>query len=92
MIAGRMLEAFSTKCIKDATTIILACSETLFEAKGSIIKQAGWRAVFGEKEETDEDETGVLLLLRCLRSLPELDSVRFAFLSHILSTLLCSKG
>jgi DNA topoisomerase-3 len=57
MIAGRMLEAFSKKCVKDATTIILNCAETLFEAKGSIIKQAGWRAVFGEQEETGEDET-----------------------------------
>ncbi|MDR1594572.1 MAG: topoisomerase C-terminal repeat-containing protein, partial [Prevotellaceae bacterium] len=60
MIAGRMLEAFSKKCIKDATTIVLICSETLFEAKGSIVKQAGWRAVFNEKEETGEDETGTL--------------------------------
>jgi DNA topoisomerase-3 len=60
MIAGRMLESFSKKCIKDATTIVLTCSETLFETKGSIIKQAGWRAVFNEKEETDEDETGAL--------------------------------
>jgi DNA topoisomerase-3 len=60
MIAGRMLEAFSKKCVKDATTIILNCAETLFETKGSIIKQAGWRAVFGEQEETGEDETGNL--------------------------------
>jgi DNA topoisomerase IA len=27
----------------------------MFEVKGSVIKQAGWRAVFNEKEETDED-------------------------------------
>ncbi|GHT45047.1 DNA topoisomerase [Bacteroidia bacterium] len=55
MVAGRMLEAFSKKCVKDATTIILMCSDTVFEAKGAVIKQAGWRAVFNEKEETDED-------------------------------------
>jgi DNA topoisomerase-3 len=60
MIAGRMLEAFSKKCVKDATTILLASGETIFEAKGSIIKQAGWRAVFNEQEETGEDETGNL--------------------------------
>jgi DNA topoisomerase-3 len=60
MIAGRMLEAFSKKCVKDATTVILNCAETLFEAKGSIIKQAGWLAVFNEKEETDENESGNL--------------------------------
>jgi DNA topoisomerase-3 len=60
MIAGRMLESFSKKCIKDATAIILVCGETLFEAKGSVIKQAGWRAVFNEKEEMGEEETGAL--------------------------------
>jgi DNA topoisomerase-3 len=60
MIAGRMLEAFSKKCVKDATTIVCACADTLFETKGSVIKQAGWRAVFDEKEETDENEAGNL--------------------------------
>jgi DNA topoisomerase-3 len=60
MIAGRMLEAFSKKCVKDATTILLANGDTLFEVKGSIIRQAGWRAVFGEQEETGEDEAGNL--------------------------------
>jgi DNA topoisomerase-3 len=60
MIAGRMLEAFSKKCVKDATTIVCMCGDTLFEVKGSVIKQAGWRAVFGEKEEADENESGNL--------------------------------
>ena len=60
MIAGRMLEAFSKKCVRDATAIICECGDTLFEAKGSVIKQAGWRAVFGEAEETSEDENGNL--------------------------------
>jgi DNA topoisomerase-3 len=46
MMAGRMLEAFSKKCVKNATIIVLACGETFFEAKGSTVKQAGWRAVF----------------------------------------------
>jgi DNA topoisomerase-3 len=55
MVAGRMLEAFSKKCVKDATTIVCLCADTLFEAKGAVIKQAGWRAVFNEKEETEED-------------------------------------
>ena len=55
MVAGRMLEAFSKKCVKDATTVVCTCDETFFEAKGSLIKQEGWREVFGEKEETDED-------------------------------------
>ena len=55
MVAGRMLEAFSKKCVKDVTTIVLTCADTLFETKGAVVKQAGWRAVFNEKEETDED-------------------------------------
>ena len=57
MVAGRMLEAFSKKCIKDVTTVVLSCADTLFEAKGSIVKQAGWRAVWNEKEETGEEST-----------------------------------
>jgi len=57
MIAGRMLEAFSQKCVKDVTTVILSCADTSFEAKGAVIKQAGWKAVFNGKEETDEDNT-----------------------------------
>jgi DNA topoisomerase-3 len=55
MIAGRMLEAFSKKCVKDATTIVCTCADTLFEAKGAVIKQAGWRAVFNDKEENEEE-------------------------------------
>jgi DNA topoisomerase-3 len=60
MIAGRMLESFSKKCVKDATTIVFVSGGTAFETKGSVIKQAGWRAVFNEKDETNEDETGNL--------------------------------
>jgi DNA topoisomerase-3 len=60
MVAGRMLEAFSKKCIKYATTIVCVCTDTVFEAKGAVIKQAGWRGVFGEKEETDESGSGNL--------------------------------
>jgi len=72
MVAGRMLEAFSKKCVKDATTIVCACTDTLFEAKGSVIKQAGWRAVFNEKEDTDED--GNLPEIRQGETLPILQS------------------
>jgi DNA topoisomerase-3 len=74
MIAGRMLEAFSKKCVKDATTILLANGDTLFETKGSIVKQAGWRAVFGEQEETGEDETGNLPEVSQGETLPVIQS------------------
>lgn len=57
LIAGRMLEAFSKKCIKKVTTIQLICCDHFFEAKGSIIKQAGWRGVFGTTDEKTDDET-----------------------------------
>jgi len=48
---------------KDATTITLYGGDAVFEAKVSVIKQAGWRAVFNEKEENG-DETGNLPELR----------------------------
>lgn len=55
MIAGRMLEAFSEKCIKDVTTVSAECGGVAFTVKGSVVKQAGWRGVYQEKEEgTDE--------------------------------------
>jgi DNA topoisomerase-3 len=60
MVAGRMLEAFSKKCVKDATTVVCACVDAVFEVKGAVIKQSGWRGVFNEKEETDESESGNL--------------------------------
>ncbi|KAA6300116.1 MAG: DNA topoisomerase 3, partial [Candidatus Ordinivivax streblomastigis] len=55
MIAGRMLEAFSERCVKDATSITLVCGDVLFEVTGSIIKQAGWRKVFNEKEDNEDE-------------------------------------
>lgn len=57
MIAGRLLEAFSDKCVKDVTTVSADCGGVAFTVKGSVIKQAGWRGVYQEQEETD----GVIL-------------------------------
>lgn len=54
MITSRMLEAFSEKCIKDVTTVQATCGEVEFAIKGTIIKQAGWRAVCREPEENPE--------------------------------------
>ena len=58
MIAGRMIEAFSEKCVKDTATITAECAGVEFAAKGSIIRQAGWRAVYGKEngEESDNQE------------------------------------
>lgn len=55
MIAGRVLEAFSDKCIKDVTTIVLNCEGVEFGVKGSVIKQEGWRAVLHDKEEGEDN-------------------------------------
>ena len=54
MVAGRMIEAFSEKCVKDTATVTAECAGVEFTVKGSVIKQAGWRAVYGgeDKEET----------------------------------------
>ena len=53
MIAGRMIEAFSEKGVKDVTAVTAECAGVEFAVKGSVVKQAGWRAVYGEeKEET----------------------------------------
>ena len=53
MIAGRMIEAFSEKCVKDIATVTAECAGVEFVAKGCIIKQAGWRAVYGEEEKEE---------------------------------------
>ena len=51
MIAGRMVEAFSDKCVKELTTVTALSGEAEFAAKGCVIRQAGWRAVLGEESE-----------------------------------------
>ena len=53
MIVGRMLEAFSEKCVKDTATVTAECAGVEFVAKGSIIRQAGWRAVYGEEDKEE---------------------------------------
>ena len=56
MIAGRMIEAFSEKCVKDTATVTAECAGVEFTVKGSVIKQAGWHAVYGEE---DKEETAI---------------------------------
>jgi DNA topoisomerase-3 len=55
LIAGRMLEAFSEKCVKEVTSISLTSGESIFAVKGTVIKSAGWRAVFNAQEEGEEN-------------------------------------
>ena len=55
LVAGRMLEAFSGKCVKDVTTALLSAGDTDFMVKGTVMKTAGWRAVFSGQDTEDED-------------------------------------
>ena len=57
LVAGRMLEAFSDKCVKDVTSVVLDCSGSFFTVKGSILKSAGWRAVFSDTEDGEDNIT-----------------------------------
>lgn len=61
MVAGRMLEAFGERCIKENTTVSLDAGGVHFSCKGSVTLVPGWRAVFYSKDEpNDEDDTAVL--------------------------------
>lgn len=55
LVAGRMLEAFSEKCVKEVTSISLTSGESIFAVKGTVIKSSGWRAVFNAQEEGEEN-------------------------------------
>lgn len=61
MVAGRMLEAFGERCIKENTTVSLEAGGVHFVARGSITLHPGWREVFGaNQEEMDGEELTVL--------------------------------
>ena len=62
MVAARLLESFSARCVKDVTTVHLTAGNSNFTAKGTVIKSAGWRAVRGERDE--EEESAALPALR----------------------------
>lgn len=51
MIVGRMFEAFAERCIKDVTTVTVVCDGVEYVAKGTIVRQAGWRGIYGEEAE-----------------------------------------
>ena len=51
MIAGRLVEAFSEKCVQDVTSVTAECAGVEFTVKCCVVKQTGWRAVYGEVKE-----------------------------------------
>lgn len=59
MVAARLLEAFSARCLKDVITVSFTAGNSVFTAKGTVIKSAGWRAV---RDERDEDDEGMAAL------------------------------
>ena len=70
MVAGRMLEAFSGKCVKDVTTVLLSAGDTDFTVKGAVMKTAGWRAVFNERETGGDEDAATLPPLQEGQALP----------------------
>lgn len=55
MVAARMLEAFSSKCVMEKTAVKLQAGDVTFAVRGSVIKVPGWRSVLNLSEEEDED-------------------------------------
>lgn len=59
LIAGRMLEAFSPCCKKEALLMECRIGETVFRSKSSSVTSPGWRGVFGRKEDKEENGDGL---------------------------------
>ena len=53
LIVGRMLEAFSDKCVKELTAVTAEVNDVPFVTKGTVIRQPGWR--FINNDDTDSD-------------------------------------
>ncbi|WP_158828575.1 DNA topoisomerase 3 [Mucilaginibacter lacusdianchii] len=60
LVVGRMLEAFHQDCLKDVTKIVVQ-SGSKFSASGTVIKSAGWRAVFNDPDDEKKDEENASL-------------------------------
>ncbi len=56
MIAKRMIESFSEVCLKDITTVVIDALGIELIAKGTVIKQYGWRLSADQVELPDEDK------------------------------------
>ena len=56
MIAKRMVESFSEVCLKDITTVVIDAAGVELIAKGTVIRQYGWRLSADQVELPDEDK------------------------------------
>lgn len=55
MVAARVLESFSGKCIMEKTAVTLQSAGVAFSVRGSVIKVPGWRSVLNLSDEEEED-------------------------------------
>lgn len=55
-----MVEAFGKACIKEVSTARLECGGMEFVAKGTVVREGGWRKVRREPEERPDDTTAAL--------------------------------
>ena len=56
-----MLEAFSNRCTKENTAVSLDAGGVHFVAKGSVTLVPGWRAVFNQPDEPNEEDDATTL-------------------------------
>ena len=61
MVAGRMLEAFSNRCTKENTAVSLETGGVHFAAKGSVTLVPGWRSVFNQPDEPNDEDDATML-------------------------------
>lgn len=59
LICGRMLEVFAHTCERDTTLVEVAVDGLLFRSNSTRIHSPGWREVYDEHDE-DEDDGGVV--------------------------------
>ena len=57
MVAARMFESFSGKCVMEKTVVTLQAAGVDFSVHGSIIKVPGWRSVLNLSDEDEQDNT-----------------------------------
>lgn len=57
MVAARVLESFSGKCVMEKTAVTLQAAGVDFSVRGSIIKVPGWRSVLNLSDEDEQDNT-----------------------------------
>src|SRR5699024_857999 len=57
MVAARMLESFSGKCVMEKTAVTLQVAGVDFSVRGSIIKVPGWRSVLNLSDEDEQANT-----------------------------------